>query len=134
MDEPPTVIDIDDPAFTGGELLGEKDYEALLAEGDPADAYQTPADEWQAISLCYTSGTGPRARSWAGPGRVAEADGLPLVRRRLVGVRRIALGEQRLVVLLPEQLTPGERRIVDVYDRRRFVHPRARGWTNRRRS
>jgi fatty-acyl-CoA synthase len=57
MDDPPAVIDIDDPAFEGGELLGEKDYEALLQEGSSEDPYRTPADEWQAISLCYTSGT-----------------------------------------------------------------------------
>jgi fatty-acyl-CoA synthase len=57
MDAPPTVIDIDDPAFSGGELLGEKDYEALLAEGAADASYQRPANEWQAISLCYTSGT-----------------------------------------------------------------------------
>jgi fatty-acyl-CoA synthase len=57
MDNPPVVIDIDDPLFTGGELLGEKDYEALLLEGSPDDPYQMPANEWQALSLCYTSGT-----------------------------------------------------------------------------
>ncbi len=51
------VIDIDDPLFEGGELLGEKDYEALLAEGDPDFAWKPPADEWQAITLNYTSGT-----------------------------------------------------------------------------
>ena len=51
-----TVIDIDDPLRDGGELLGEKDYEAFLAEGDPAfDGW--PADEWDAICLNYTSGT-----------------------------------------------------------------------------
>ena len=33
------------------------DYEALLAEGDPAFAPLFPADEWQAIALNYTSGT-----------------------------------------------------------------------------
>ena len=53
----PVVIDVDDPQFEGGELLGEKDYEALLAEGDPDFAWEYPADEWQAISLNYTSGT-----------------------------------------------------------------------------
>ncbi len=33
------------------------DYEKLLAEGDPGYEWQPPADEWQAISLSYTSGT-----------------------------------------------------------------------------
>jgi fatty-acyl-CoA synthase len=53
----PVVIDVDDPQFSGGELLGEKDYEALLAEGDPEFAWEYPADEWDAITLNYTSGT-----------------------------------------------------------------------------
>ncbi|MEE2980056.1 MAG: acyl-CoA synthetase [Pseudomonadota bacterium] len=54
---PIIVIDIDDPLGDGGELLGEKDYEAFLEEGDPAYAWTPPGDEWQALSLCYTSGT-----------------------------------------------------------------------------
>jgi len=53
----PVVIDVDDPMFGGGTLLGEKEYEALLAEGDPGYVWQPPADEWQAIGLNYTSGT-----------------------------------------------------------------------------
>jgi fatty-acyl-CoA synthase len=53
----PLVIDIDDPAAPEGKLLGEMTYEALLAEGDPEYAWQPPADEWDAISLNYTSGT-----------------------------------------------------------------------------
>ena len=51
------VIDVDDPLHEGGRLLGEKVYEALLDEGDPAHAWTPPADEWQAICLLYTSGT-----------------------------------------------------------------------------
>jgi fatty-acyl-CoA synthase len=51
------VIDIDDPLCDGGRLLGEKDYEALLEEGDPTFAWSPPEDEWQAICLLYTSGT-----------------------------------------------------------------------------
>ncbi len=55
---PPVVIDIDDAEYEGaGDLLGEKSYEALLAEGDPEYAWRPPADEWRAISLNYTSGT-----------------------------------------------------------------------------
>ncbi len=54
----PVVIDIDDPEYTGpGERLGQQDYEALLAQGDAEYAWQPPADEWNAISLNYTSGT-----------------------------------------------------------------------------
>ncbi|MCU1718511.1 acyl-CoA synthetase [Pseudomonas sp. 5P_3.1_Bac2] len=53
----PLIIDIDDPEYAGGQLIGQFDYEALLAEGDPDYAWQLPADEWQAISLNYTSGT-----------------------------------------------------------------------------
>ena len=51
------VIDIDDPLAAGGDLVGEKDYEAFLAEGDPDFAWSMPDDEWEAISLSYTSGT-----------------------------------------------------------------------------
>jgi fatty-acyl-CoA synthase len=57
LEERPLVIDIDDPNFDGGKSLGEISYEALLAEGDPDYAWQNPADEWDAISLNYTSGT-----------------------------------------------------------------------------
>jgi 3-(methylthio)propionyl---CoA ligase len=53
-----TVIDVDDALYDGpGNRLGEKTYEALLEEGDPEWNWQWPADEWQAISLNYTSGT-----------------------------------------------------------------------------
>jgi fatty-acyl-CoA synthase len=54
------VIDILDPTVADvgvGKRLGEKDYEALLEEGDPDFAWQPPADEWHAICLLYTSGT-----------------------------------------------------------------------------
>ncbi len=57
MAEKPLVIDIDDPAHPDGALLGERDYEAFLAEGDPAYPWQPPGDEWDAIALNYTSGT-----------------------------------------------------------------------------
>ena len=57
IDTPLLVIDIDDPEFHGGEDLGSIRYEAVLAEGDPAYQWHPPADEWDAISLLYTSGT-----------------------------------------------------------------------------
>jgi fatty-acyl-CoA synthase len=40
-----------------GTRLGELDYEAFLAGGDPDFAWAMPEDEWNAISLNYTSGT-----------------------------------------------------------------------------
>jgi len=54
---PPLVIDIDDPSFEGGELLGTLNYEELLDEGDAEFNWRNPVDEWQAITLNYTSGT-----------------------------------------------------------------------------
>ena len=57
MKTPPLVIDIDDPLYQDGRLLGEKDYEAFLEEGDPDFQFAPPDDEWQALALNYTSGT-----------------------------------------------------------------------------
>ena len=57
VDHRPLVIDIDDPLFEGGTLLGDKDYEAFLCEGSADYSYQRTSDEWRAISLNYTSGT-----------------------------------------------------------------------------
>ena len=51
------VIDIDDPTAPEGDLLGETDYESLLAEGEAVYHSDQPDDEWQALSLLYTSGT-----------------------------------------------------------------------------
>ena len=54
----PLVIDYDDPDYDGpGERLGTIEYEDFLAGGDPAHAWTMPGDEWDAISLNYTSGT-----------------------------------------------------------------------------
>ncbi|MGE5087570.1 MAG: acyl-CoA synthetase [Candidatus Levyibacteriota bacterium] len=53
----PLVIDVVDTLGPGGDLLGESDYETFIAKGDADFAWQPPADEWQAISLNYTSGT-----------------------------------------------------------------------------
>jgi fatty-acyl-CoA synthase len=53
----PLVIDVDDPSYDGGSFLGEIEYEAFLAEGDPAFEPAPLEDEWDAISLNYTSGT-----------------------------------------------------------------------------
>ena len=57
LETKPFVIDVDDKAYQGGKLLGATEYETFLADGDPEFAWQNPADEWDAISLNYTSGT-----------------------------------------------------------------------------
>ena len=52
------VIDIDDPEYTGpGDRVGSLEYEAFIAEGNPETPFDMPKDEWDPISLNYTSGT-----------------------------------------------------------------------------
>ncbi len=53
----PLVIDVDDPLYKGGELLGDIEYEDLLKEGTADFDWSLPDDEWDAISLNFTSGT-----------------------------------------------------------------------------
>jgi len=49
------VVEIDDGS--GDTALDATEYEAFLAEGDPAASWVPPADEWSPITLNYTSGT-----------------------------------------------------------------------------
>ena len=54
----PLIIDYDDPVYTGsGEKIGPIDYEDFVLSGDKNYHWRPPMDEWQAISLNYTSGT-----------------------------------------------------------------------------
>lgn len=53
----PLVIDIDDPQCDDRAPIGGTTYEEFIAKGDPTYAWDYPADEWDAISLNYTSGT-----------------------------------------------------------------------------
>jgi fatty-acyl-CoA synthase len=54
----PVVIDYDDPEFPQtGERLSFVEYEQFLAKGDPHFQWRLPVDEWDAITLNYTSGT-----------------------------------------------------------------------------
>ncbi len=58
LDRPPVLVDVDDSEYTGpGERIGIQEYESLRASADPRHDPDEPADEWQAISLNYTSGT-----------------------------------------------------------------------------
>jgi fatty-acyl-CoA synthase len=54
----PFVIDCDDREFPqAAEALSYTDYEAFLASGDPSFRWRMPEDEWESLSLNYTSGT-----------------------------------------------------------------------------
>ncbi|WP_412506770.1 acyl-CoA synthetase [Roseovarius sp. SYSU LYC5161] len=54
----PLLIRYDDPEFTGARVPSDAtDYDAFVAGGDPDFAWLMPEDEWDAISINYTSGT-----------------------------------------------------------------------------
>ena len=55
----PLIIDIQDDKADQSLLkkIGDKEYEDFLNTGDENYAWKKPKDEWQAISLSYTSGT-----------------------------------------------------------------------------
>lgn len=57
LDKRPLVVDVDDPEFPGGRRIGNITYEELLEEGTPDFPRTYPDDEWDALSLNYTSGT-----------------------------------------------------------------------------
>ncbi|MFT5797761.1 MAG: fatty-acyl-CoA synthase [Candidatus Azotimanducaceae bacterium] len=54
----PLVIQYDDAEFCGAAIATDaQDYEAFLSTGDPEFDWLMPLDEWDAISINYTSGT-----------------------------------------------------------------------------
>ena len=54
----PVIVDYADPVFAGlGSRLSDVEYEDFLKTGDPVFAWKMPDDEWDAITLNYTSGT-----------------------------------------------------------------------------
>ena len=54
----PVLIQYNDAEFDGPQAAVEaQDYEAFLSAGDPDYAWMMPKDEWDAISINYTSGT-----------------------------------------------------------------------------
>ena len=53
----PLVVDIDDPLCEDRAQIGDTTWEEFLATGDDDFAWSYPVDEWNAISLNYTSGT-----------------------------------------------------------------------------
>ena len=59
LDKKITVIDIHDKFADQSKLekIGDLEYESFLNSGDESFVWKVPDDEWQAISLSYTSGT-----------------------------------------------------------------------------
>ncbi|MCW3784118.1 acyl-CoA synthetase [Defluviimonas salinarum] len=54
----PVLIQYDDPEYDGARTQFEAaDYEVFLTRGNPDFAWLMPEDEWDAISINYTSGT-----------------------------------------------------------------------------
>ena len=54
----PRVVQYDDAEFSGHRVATEaQEYEDFLSEGDAAFEWLVPEDEWDAISINYTSGT-----------------------------------------------------------------------------
>ena len=53
----PLIVDIDDAEGPSGPHIGSLTYEQLLSEGDDDYIYGPPSDEWDAITVGYTSGT-----------------------------------------------------------------------------
>lgn len=53
----PFVVDVEDLTFNSGSFIGEIEYEAFINEGDDNFIWSLPDDEWQSITLNYTSGT-----------------------------------------------------------------------------
>jgi fatty-acyl-CoA synthase len=53
----PLVVDIADPQYPEGVPIGDTTYEEFIETGDADYRWDYPGDEWNAISLNYTSGT-----------------------------------------------------------------------------
>lgn len=57
LEAPPLLVGIDDDQAERADLAHDLDYEAFLAQGDPARPLSAPQNEWQSIAINYTSGT-----------------------------------------------------------------------------
>ena len=62
LDRDIPVVDIVDVQGPAGERLGEIEYESFLEEGTEKYPWKMPNDEWDALTLSYTSGTSGRPK------------------------------------------------------------------------
>ena len=65
LQNPPLIIDIVDAAAPEGPRLSDVDYESFIASGDASFMAHAPSDEWDTISINYTSGTTGRPKGVA---------------------------------------------------------------------
>ena len=78
LDHPPLVVDVNDPEYGEGRPVGELDYEALLAEGDPQFAWEWPgrvAGDLAELHLGHHRQ--PQGRGLPSPRRLPERAGQP---------------------------------------------------------
>ena len=83
LDKKIIVIDINDNFADQSKLekIGDLEYESFLNTGDENYLYKMPDDEWQAISLSYTSGTtgNPKGVVYHHRGSYLMSTGLSLI-------------------------------------------------------
>ena len=53
----PFVVDVEDDAFVESKPIGAATYEQLIESGNDSFTWKLPEDEWESITLNYTSGT-----------------------------------------------------------------------------
>lgn len=59
---PPAIIEVADPVANISASGYHPEYEDFIASGDPEFAWLMPKDEWESLSLSYTSGTTGRPK------------------------------------------------------------------------
>ena len=61
----PLLIQYNDPEYDEPKIgVGASDYDVFVAGGDADFAWLMPRDEWDAISINYTSGTTGNPKAW----------------------------------------------------------------------
>ncbi|MBQ0725693.1 MAG: acyl-CoA synthetase [Cycloclasticus sp.] len=53
----PFVVDVEDAAYVSNKPIGEEAYESFITQGEDTFQWALPEDEWESITLNYTSGT-----------------------------------------------------------------------------
>ena len=62
LPDPPVIVEVPDPQIGLAATGRYRTYDDLLAAGDPDAPWRWPQDEWESLSLNYTSGTTGRPK------------------------------------------------------------------------